>query len=101
MGTEIMVALITGVCAIIGQWMITRSESKKADVKRAQESEDRAVAQAVKDTELKNLLHGITERLDIHNGYAEKFSQMSVHFEEIDKVLVAMQKDIEYLRKGE
>ena len=79
MATEVIVALITGACAIFGQWMITRSESKKTDAKRAQEAQDRAVMQAVKDTELKELLRGIGERLDIHNGYAEKFAQMSMY----------------------
>ena len=98
MSTEIVVALITGACAIMGQWMITKSESKKTDAKRAQEAQDRAVMQAVKDTELKELLRGIGERLDIHNGYAEKFAQMSGHFEEIDKAIVAIQKDIEYMK---
>lgn len=100
MAPEIIVALITGGCAIIGQWMITRSESKKGDEKRQKEQERRAVEQAIKDTDLKNHLASIEEKLDIHNGYAEKFALMTVHLEEIDKAIIAMQKDIEYIRKG-
>lgn len=96
----IVIALVTGVCAIIGQWMITRSESKKADDKRNKDKEERAVALALKDAELKNQLTAIEQKLDIHNGYAEKFSAVTIHLEEIDKALVAMQKDIEYIRKG-
>lgn len=101
MATEVMVALITGLCAIVGQWMITRSESKKGDAKRLKEQEERAVRQAIKETELKNHLAAIEQKLDIHNGYAEKFALMSVHIEEIDKAIIAMQKDIEYISKRE
>lgn len=100
MATEVCVALITGMCAIVGQWLITRSDSKKNDAKRQADKEERAVKQAVKDTELKALLEAIEQRLDIHNSYAEKFAAMTTHFEEIDKAIIAMQKDIEYLRKG-
>lgn len=96
----IVIALVTGICAIIGQWIITRSESKKADDKRNEDKKERAVAQAVKDAELKNQLAAIEKKLDIHNGYAEKFAEVTTHLEEIDKALVAMQKDIEYIRKG-
>lgn len=101
MATEVMVALITGLCAIVGQWMITRSESKKGDAKRLKEQEERAVRQAIKETELKNHLAAIEQKLDIHNGYAEKFALISVHIEEIDKAIIAMQKDIEYISKRE
>ena len=37
-------------------------------------------------------MDGIKKRLDTHNKYAEKFTS-------IDTTLIAMQKDIEYLRK--
>lgn len=100
MATEVMVAIITGICAIVGQWMITRSESKKGDAKRAKEQEERAVEQAIKETELKAHLDSIEKKLDIHNGYAEKLAQISIHLEEIDKAIIAMQKDIEYIRGG-
>ena len=96
----IIIALVTGICAIIGQWMITRSESKKAEDKRNEDKKERTVAQAVKDAELKNQLAIIEKKLDIHNGYAEKFATVTLHLEEIDKAIVAMQKDIEYIRKG-
>ena len=96
--TEVMVALITGVCAIIGQWMITRSESKKTDDKRNKDKEEHAVKQALREAELKNHLDLIEKKLDVHNGYAEKFAAVTVHLEEIDKALVAIQKDIEYLK---
>lgn len=100
MATEVMVAIITGMCAIVGQWMITRSEGKRSDEKREADKRETAVKQAIKDTELKNLLEAIEQRLDIHNSYAEKFAAISEHIEEVDKAIIAMQKDIEYIRKG-
>lgn len=38
-------------------------------------------------------LDGIKQRLDEHNHYAEKFGS-------IEKMMISMSKDIEYLKKG-
>lgn len=38
-------------------------------------------------------LDGVKKRLDEHNHYAEKFCN-------IEKVMISMSKDIEYLKKG-
>lgn len=38
-------------------------------------------------------LDGVKKRLDTHNHYAEKFGS-------IEKSMIAMQKDIEYIKKG-
>ena len=38
-------------------------------------------------------LDGVKKRLDEHNHYAEKFGN-------IEKVMISMSKDIEYLKKG-
>ena len=99
MEPAVMAALITGIFAIIGQWMITRSANKQAETKRTQDDEKKAVEQAVKDTELKNALASIEQRLVEHNGYAEKFAQMTSRFGEIEKAVVAIQKDMEYLKQ--
>jgi len=97
----IIIALITGLCAIVGQWIISRNASRQNDLKRATEAQKRAVEQAVKDTEMKALLKSIEAKLEEHNGYAEKFSQMTGRIEEIEKAVVGIQKEIEFLRKGE
>lgn len=38
-------------------------------------------------------LDGIKQRLDEHNHYAEKFGN-------VEKMMISMSKDIEYLKKG-
>ena len=98
MGAEVTVALITGICAIIGQWMITKNEGRKTDAKREEDKQERAVKQALREAELNNHLEMIERKLDVHNGYAEKFAAVTVHLGEIDKALVAIQKDIEYMK---
>ena len=60
---EIIVAIITGVCAVIGQWLISRNQSKNQkieDAKRDQKQEDR--------------LSAIEKKIDEHNGYAKMFA---------------------------
>lgn len=59
----IIVALITGICGIIGQFAISKKGKK-----------DRLVQEAVKEEKMNNRLSAIEDKLDIHNGYAEKLS---------------------------
>lgn len=82
MDNTIVVALITGVCSVIGQYFISLKKSKEEkilDTQREQKQSDR--------------LDAIEHKLDIHNGYAEKLGEISVS-------MAKMQKDIEYLKKG-
>lgn len=82
MNSEIIIALITGLCAVAGNYLISRKTSREdavRDVQREQKQCDR--------------LDEIEHKLDIHNGYAEKLGSIS-------ESMVAMKKDIEYLKKG-
>lgn len=82
MDNTIVVAIITGVCSVIGQYFISLKKSKedeKIDAMREQKQSDR--------------LDAIEHKLDIHNGYAEKLGEISLS-------MAKMQKDIEYLKKG-
>lgn len=82
MDNTIVVALITGVCSVVGQYFISLKKSKEEkilDTQREQKQSDR--------------LDAIEHKLDIHNGYAEKLGEISVS-------MAKMQKDIEYLKKG-
>lgn len=82
MDNTIIVAIITGVCSVIGQYFISLKKSKedeKLDAVREQKQTDR--------------LDAIEHKLDIHNGYAEKLGEISLS-------MAKMQKDIEYLKKG-
>ena len=61
----VLVAIITGVCAVIGQLFISRSQTAK-----------RKIDDAVRDARLDDRLAGVEKRLDIHNSYAEKFAEI-------------------------
>lgn len=79
-------AIIVGVLAIFGSYAgnvaLTRKKTREDSIREA----ERETRQQVK-------MEAIERKLDEHNKYAEKLSS-------IDRTLVSMQKDIEYLRKG-
>jgi hypothetical protein len=77
----VLIALITGLCAVVGQWLISRSQNEK-----------RKVDDAVRDARLDDRLAGVERRLDLHNGYAERFS-------EIQTDIAVIKNDIKTLYK--
>lgn len=81
MSEGVLIAIITGVCAVMGQWLISRSQNEK-----------RKVEDAVRDAHLEDRLRSVERKLDIHNGYAEKFS-------EIGKDIAVIKNDIKTLYK--
>ena len=81
MSDGVLVALITGLCAVVGQWLISRSQNEK-----------RKVDDAVRDARLDDRLAGVERRLDLHNGYAERFS-------EIQTDIAVIKNDIKTLYK--
>ena len=62
---SIIVAIITGVFAVIGQLLISRNQASK-----------RKVDDAVRAAKLDERLARIEKRLDEHNNYASKFSDI-------------------------
>lgn len=83
MSDAIIVALITGTFAIIGQWMLLRSDRKKRSDEAAEREKKRAVDEARKEEQLNARLNTIertlednNHKLDIHNGYADKIGSM-------------------------
>lgn len=68
MSDAVLVALITGICAVVGQWLISRNQNQK-----------RKVDEAVRDARLDDRLAGVERRLDEHNRYAQKFETISVN----------------------
>jgi len=59
----VLVALITGLCAVVGQWLISRSQNEK-----------RKVDDAIRDARLEDRLKSVEKKLDEHNGYASRFA---------------------------
>ena len=58
----------------------------------AQNKKEMSIAQAVRDKGVDDRLKVIEERLESHNSYAEKFASLTT-------TIVAIQKDIEYLKE--
>ena len=81
MSENVLIALITGLCAVIGQWLISRSQNEK-----------RKTEDAVRDARLEDRLRSVEKKLDVHNGYAEKFS-------EIQTDIAVIRNDIKTLYK--
>lgn len=83
MSNEIIVAIITGACAVFGQWLIGRQQTAK-----------RKTDDAVRDARLEDRIAALEHKIDIHNGYAEKFS-------EIGTDIAVIKNDIKTLYKRE
>ena len=81
MSEGVLIAMITGLCAVVGQWLISRSQNEK-----------RKVDDAVRDARLDDRLAGVERRLDLQNGYAERFS-------EIQTDIAVIKNDIKTLYK--
>ena len=65
MSETIIVAVITGACAVFWQWLITRQQTAK-----------RKTDDAVRDARLEDRISALERKIDIHNGYAEKFAEI-------------------------
>lgn len=78
-------AIIVGILAVLGSYLgnvaLTRKKARLDEIKAIE-----------RETRQEDRMHSIETKLDEHNKYAEKLGS-------IEKSLVAMQKDIEYLRK--
>lgn len=74
MSDAIIVALITGLCAVAGQWLISHSQNEK-----------RKTDEAVRDARLEDRLSAVEKKLDIHNGYAERFAEIGTDIAVIKK----------------
>lgn len=79
-------AIIVGALAVLGSFLsnvaLTRKKTKENELKEMQ-----------RETRQDDRMKSIEKKLDEHNKYAEKLGS-------IEKSMIAMQKDIEYLRKG-
>lgn len=67
MNVAIIVALISGLCSVIGQWLISHQATEK-----------RKIEDAVRDARQEDRLSTIENQLRIHNSYAEKFSEIQI-----------------------
>lgn len=80
MSDAIVVAIIAAAASILGQWIISRKQSQ-----------DKAISDARRDERLEMRLSEVEKKLDVHNGYAEKFA-------EIGKDIAIIKTQIEELK---
>lgn len=78
----IIIAIITGLCAVIGQALITASARKKDVAERAKLDERTAMR-----------LNAIERKLDEHNHYAEKLG-------DLQKDVALIRQEIQHIEKG-
>ena len=86
--TNIIVALITGLCAVFGQYLISQKKTREDEIKDAQREQKQLDRLDSIDEKFKI----VDKKLDEHNGYAEKFASISAS-------IVSIKKDIEYIKK--
>ena len=79
---NIIVAVITGVFATIGVVVTNYASNKK-----------NSIDQAKRDQQIQDEIENLSKRVDVHNGYAEKFAESTNN-------ISLLQKDVEYI-KGE
>lgn len=85
MSESVIVAIITGILAVVGSYMGNVAITQK----KARED---AIRDAERETRQSVRLDNIEKKLDIHNGYAEKF-------EEIGKDIAEIKTKVEILGK--
>ena len=79
METSVIVAIITGLCAVFGQWLIARDNKRKSDTE-----------QAVKDAIFQQKIDTLTAKVEEHNGYARMFSETAERLARVEQKLEDM-----------
>ena len=92
MSDTVITALIMTAGTVICQILINANNRKKRKAESDEENKQKAVEKAVKDEKLETRLAGIEHKLDIHNGYAEKLTN-------IEKSMAVIENDIKTLYK--
>lgn len=89
MSDAVLVALITGACAVIGQWLISRKQNQ-----------DRAVAEAVRDAKIEDRIKAVEKKLDIHNGYAEKLGEIQQDISQMQTDVAVIKNEVKHLKEA-
>lgn len=81
MSESVLVAIITGVCAVVGNWLIYRKGRNEDRIERAK-----------LDQKTADRLSAIEHKIDIHNGYAEKLAEITADIRVIRTEIEHLQK---------
>lgn len=78
----ILVALITSGFTFAGVLVANKTSNRK-----------NTIDQAIRDQKIADKLQSLSDRVDVHNGYAEKFATATTNIE-------LLQKDVEYMKNS-
>lgn len=92
MSDAIITALIMAAASVICQFLINWNNRKKRTSEEAEKSKEQAVAEAVKAEALENRLRAIEDKLDTHNGYAEKLGDIATSIAVIENDIKTLYK---------
>lgn len=94
-GATVLAALLSALAAIVVGVLNSRSQRKSFTRDMKDRDIEREKAEAVRDAKLQMWMITVDKKLDQHNGYAERFS-------EIGEAIAEIRTDIKNLyRKGE
>lgn len=72
----VIAAIISAIVTLVICLINNRAQQKKSMETMAHQEEQRRKAEAVRDAKLEMWMRGVEEKLDTHNGYAEKLGQI-------------------------
>jgi len=93
MSDAIITALIMAAASVICQILINRGNRLKRTEEETTKAKQAAIDEALKAQELNSRLGRIEEKLDIHNGYAEKLTNIEKSIAVIETKVVALEKE--------
>lgn len=86
-------AIISGIVAVIVCIVNSRSQQRKMLRELEERDAEKRKADAVRDAKLEMWMKGVEEKLDLHNGYAQKLG-------EIQTDIAVIKNDIKTLYKN-
>ena len=88
----VVASIITGIVAIVVCVLNNRAQRLKFSEEIKQRDAERDKAEAVRDAKLEMWMKSVNQKLDQHNGYAERFS-------EIGEDIAGIKASIEFLKE--
>lgn len=85
--------LLTAVASVITQVILNRRNREKRTQEESESAKQKAIEAALKDQRLELRLQSIEQKLDIHNGYAERLT-------EIAQSIAVIETNISNLKEG-
>ena len=92
MSEAIVTALIMAVASVVCQVLINRNNRQKQTAAEIEKNRQKAVAEALKDERFEIRLQNIEDKLDEHNGYAQKLGDIATSIAVIENDIKTLYK---------